>query len=759
MKILKKYVVRIDSQKIENFSSNLKSYYRNSDWTTIGSYDGNKSPEGFKKVQGLFADDAHFNAIYAAGDPYDNQYVTFEDPKTKKSVVVFSKENETKIKNYKSYVSVFEKKGFKKLPSGEYFSKKPSKPIDQIEITNPVKYMQDQGWIVQFVDDIHETIKELNENNLEWNGENIEYSLVSPVRDKPELDKPETKSSPVVPEIGVPELDKPEKEKTKEKKSKSKLKPINKEKPEKSNIDKIVRNLTKQNKSKYHSAGMSFSEDLKTISRSLLSKAFGIDNTKITEKINDSEEDESSNDKNPLITNISTKKATRVTKGDAVANVLSKMYGALLKESEDRKKRDELTRNFKKEKEEEQKRFLEELVDKLRGKKESSKTAKKEEPKQEESGGSLLGGIIASIVEIVGDILGALDLKSIAGKLAKGLASLSRMAMSAARSSIPFLRGMGAAISTSALGALGTIAGVGVGAYLSLKENEEARNDPNHPLHDLIIQGDKKREERGANRRNAIRGQAQAAENSAKKQQEEKNNSPNKPITPEMHAKKLQESDDKRAAALINPAAGETLPSPSEFSKMNESVSGKENKSAVTSTPAPKEEPKAKTETAQQIGDTALKEGNREFTNAEATKYAAAENLKEADKVASGKNTTVTHADTGDKIDKKDSSGNVIMDSDSDIPVLTPVSEKSKEVPSADPVSDTSTDKRLQSSSAELDNKEKQLSGTTNLLVNSPSTNIINSGGGGRVIIEQLTGVRTNDSTLKKIHMQNYRSI
>ena len=226
-----------------------------------------------------------------------------------------------------------------------------------------------------------------------------------------------------------------------------------------------------------------------------------------------------------------------------------------------------------------------------------------------------------------------------------------------------------------------------------------------------------------------------------------------------MHAKKLQESDDKRAAALINPAAGETLPSPSEFSKMNESVSGKENKSAVTSTPAPKEEPKAKTETAQQIGDTALKEGNREFTNAEATKYAAAENLKEADKVASGKNTTVTHADTGDKIDKKDSSGNVIMDSDSDIPVLTPVSEKSKEVPSADPVSDTSTDKRLQSSSAELDNKEKQLSGTTNLLVNSPSTNIINSGGGGRVIIEQLTGVRTNDSTLKKIHMQNYRSI
>jgi hypothetical protein len=99
MKILKKYVVRIDSQKIENFSSNLKSYYRNSDWTTIGSYDDNKSPEGFKKVQGLFADDAHFNAIYAAGDPYDNQYVTFEDPKTKKSVVVFSKENETKIKN------------------------------------------------------------------------------------------------------------------------------------------------------------------------------------------------------------------------------------------------------------------------------------------------------------------------------------------------------------------------------------------------------------------------------------------------------------------------------------------------------------------------------------------------------------------------------------------------------------------------------------------------------------------------------------
>jgi hypothetical protein len=722
MKILKKYVVRIDSQKIENFSSNLKSYYRNSDWTTIGSYDDNKSPEGFKKVQGLFADDAHFNAIYAAGDPYDNQYVTFEDPKTKKSVVVFSKENETKIKNYKSYVSVFEKKGFKKLPSGEYFSKKPSKPIDQIEITNPVKYMQDQGWIVQFVDDIHETIKELNKNNLEWNGENIEYSLVSPV----------------VPEIGAPELDKPEKEKTKEKKSKSKLKPINKEKPEKSNIDKIVRNLTKQNKSKYHSAGMSFSEDLKTISRSLLSKAFGIDNTKITEKINDSEEDESSNDKNPLITNISTKKATRVTKGDAVADVLSKMYGALLKESEDRKKRDELTRNFKKEKEEEQKRFLEELVDKLRGKKESSKTAKKEEPKKEESGGSLLGGIIASIIEIVGDILGELGLKSIAEKLAKGLASLSRMAMSAAKSSIPFLRGMGAAISTSALGALGTIAGVGVAGYLTLKENEEARNDPNHPLHDLIIQGDKKREERGANRRNALRGQAQTAENSAKKQQEEKNNSPDKPITPEMHAKKLQESDDKRAAALINPAAGETLPSPSEFSKMNESVSGKENKSAVTATPVPKEEPKAKTETAQQIGDTAFKQGNREFTNAEATKYAAAENLKEADRVASG---------------------NVIMDSDSDIPVLTPVSEKSKEVPSADPVSDTSTDKRLQSSSAELDNKEKQLSGTTNLLVNSPSTNIINSGGGGRVIIEQLTGVRTNDSTLKKIHMQNYRSI
>jgi hypothetical protein len=69
---------------------------------------------------------------------------------------------------------------------------------------------------------------------------------------------------------------------------------------------------------------------------------------------------------------------------------------------------------------------------------------------------------------------------------------------------------------------------------------------------------------------------------------------------------------------------------------------------------------------------------------------------------------------------------------------------------------DITEGEKLQQESATNAQLQQEATGTNNSIVNSPTTNIINSSGGD-VLMEQLTGVRTQDPTLNKLMVCNYR--
>jgi hypothetical protein len=345
--------------------------------------------------------------------------------------------------------------------------------------------------------------------------------------------------------------------------------------------------------------------------------------------------------KDPLHTKVSPGKAEPVKRGDAIADVLAKLYNLTKRIDEMETKRMEIQKDFKKEKEEEKQGFLDKLISKLTGKKEEKKstTTKK-------VGGGGGAGLGLNIPDIVTSILESMN--------------------------IP-------AIVTSIL----------VGLHIGKKEiNESARKEFEKDPKKFI------------------------AENLPYSIDFEKISEfffgkEDKPITPEMHAQKLQESDDKRAAALINPAAGETLPSPSEFSKMNSSAptspsneqTQKTIQDRITASPVPKDNVKPDTAQSPQVSTAPA------------------------------------------------SSDGKTMDTDK---VSTPI-----DAPAPVPQPNTEEDEKLQKVSLELDQNQQQGTGSSATVVNAPITNIVNSG--GEVLFEKLTGIRTDDSTLKRIHMQNYR--
>jgi len=82
--------------------------------------------------------------------------------------------------------------------------------------------------------------------------------------------------------------------------------------------------------------------------------------------------------KDVLHSKVSPGRSTSVAKGDSIADVLAKLYNLKFRQAEEEKKRFELQNNFKKERELEKQKFLDDLLGKLGGKKEQTKpTAEK----------------------------------------------------------------------------------------------------------------------------------------------------------------------------------------------------------------------------------------------------------------------------------------------------------------------------------------------------------------------------------------------
>jgi hypothetical protein len=161
------YVYRFDDKKIKDFNKKIKSYYHNSDWTNSYAISAkSKLEEGYSKAIGLFAGRKKIIAPYAA--PRGLQFLKYS--LEGKDYIIFNEKDENIINNHQTYLTKFDKKDFIELiKSNQFFyNKKNEQPeikyISQEIINDPIKFMEDQGYKVNFVDDLKKEIERIKED-------------------------------------------------------------------------------------------------------------------------------------------------------------------------------------------------------------------------------------------------------------------------------------------------------------------------------------------------------------------------------------------------------------------------------------------------------------------------------------------------------------------------------------------------------------------------------------------------------------------
>lgn len=166
-------VTRIDSQLIKDFGSNMQTYHHSKDWSVSKQFhDGDKIPKKFSsRSQGVYAGTPLFTALYATGNSNETRYVAKYGPG--KPTVWFDKKDLQRIRSKKTYLTVFNAKDFEKKPNGEYFSKKPGKPIEQTPITDALDYITKQGWLIKTSNDLPAVLAQLIAEGCEYGAENI----------------------------------------------------------------------------------------------------------------------------------------------------------------------------------------------------------------------------------------------------------------------------------------------------------------------------------------------------------------------------------------------------------------------------------------------------------------------------------------------------------------------------------------------------------------------------------------------------------
>ena len=157
-------VTRIDSKPISDFSSRIKAYKHTDDWSQSGIDTGDDSYWEKNNIKtattkGLFAGDPHRTALYATGNAHETRFIEFTE--NDQPIVYFDKKDLPKIRSRKTYLTVFDAADFKKLPSGEYFSENPGKPIEQTPIKDPFQYITDHGWVVRITDNLDKVFKQV----------------------------------------------------------------------------------------------------------------------------------------------------------------------------------------------------------------------------------------------------------------------------------------------------------------------------------------------------------------------------------------------------------------------------------------------------------------------------------------------------------------------------------------------------------------------------------------------------------------------
>ena len=169
-------VTRIDSKPITDFGSSLKAYKHTDDWSQSGVDTGDDSYWKNKNLKtnttkGLFAGDPRRTALYATGNAHETRYVEFTQ--NGQPIVYFDQKDLPAMRSRKTYLTVFDANDFKQLPTGEWFSENPGKPIKQVPIGDPFKYIASQGWIVRVTDNLDKVFKQVK--NMHKAGKIAQY--------------------------------------------------------------------------------------------------------------------------------------------------------------------------------------------------------------------------------------------------------------------------------------------------------------------------------------------------------------------------------------------------------------------------------------------------------------------------------------------------------------------------------------------------------------------------------------------------------
>jgi hypothetical protein len=169
-------VTRIDSKPVTDFASGLKAYKHTDNWSQSGLDTGDDSYWKNKNLKtnttkGLFAGDPRRTALYATGNAHETRYVEFTQ--NGQPIVYFDQKDLPAMRSRKTYLTVFDASDFRQLPTGEWFSENPGKPIKQVSIGDPFKYIASQGWIVRVTDDLDKVFKQVK--NMHKAGKIAQY--------------------------------------------------------------------------------------------------------------------------------------------------------------------------------------------------------------------------------------------------------------------------------------------------------------------------------------------------------------------------------------------------------------------------------------------------------------------------------------------------------------------------------------------------------------------------------------------------------
>lgn len=168
------YVYRVDSQKIPDFTQDMQTYYHTDDFSTSGQFaKGSKIPKEYTgKITGIFAGTKVFTALYATGNADQTRFVAKYSPG--QPTVYFDRQDVPRLKDNRSYLTVFDARRFKELPTGEWFSSDPGQPIKQQVISDPFDYITRAGWRIQQIDDLPAMLKRLKAAGVDYGAEGID---------------------------------------------------------------------------------------------------------------------------------------------------------------------------------------------------------------------------------------------------------------------------------------------------------------------------------------------------------------------------------------------------------------------------------------------------------------------------------------------------------------------------------------------------------------------------------------------------------